>query len=1588
MAAIVNARDALLQAPGVVRLLATDLEDPLSMFSAVKSWDFRNSLEGWTISGAGNVLRADSFDVSSSGSDPQINSPALTINGGFYDKVRARVRRKGGTGWQGSLYYKTPDRQTFEELFTKQVTDATVNGNWVVLEWDMGDSVNWTTKTITQIRLDLGASVSDVFEIDWISVGRYGPVSLSDLGYTGALNATYGADWATNVNGAGTVNQAISDAASTASAAASNADAALTRLGSMSDDAVIDRTEKPEIVKEWKVVTDERAGIQARADEMGVSRVAYDAAYSALSTYLGTLAYTDYTKDNAVVRPTFNTNWATLYTQRQLLLNAIVGASAKNVFAPTRTWDFATDAEGWIGESSTATIAQGTNSIIITSTSTDPRLGSASGLALVGSQNDKWRMRLRRTAGTGWQGCIYYTTTAGPNALHGSSSSHQKTIATDPTIGGAWTIMEWDMAALTAGGTDYVLSTIGQVRFDLGASASDVFEIDWITVGKHGPAISAIDLAAAANTASWGSVSGKPLDSDIMNSELDPKFAGLDTPYLRWDFGTSAEGFTANTATLTYDGTDGTLLWTPTGSNPLLSKGIPAASKFNGKDYTKVRARVKRVSGTGPWEGNLYYGAAGPVATHGAVSTAYAKVAQPANPDDWNILEWDMTKLEAGGTDWLDNIIDMIRIDLVSSNSPASSWKVDWVAIGKFNTGVSPTEVKGIQADLATLTTNFNSTNDRNNAAITAPTIVTDGNAVDHTIRTDGSADISFEWAWAGNEGDIDGFLVYVFQQSATGAYTFGTTPAAETVFTVPANKRAFILTGAAANLYTTFGVQAYRSVDKDVNSAGVIKSTLVKPSATAENPYQPASSVAFAGNITGTLNGTAVATVVTNAADGGAAYNAITNPTTGLASKLTNGDNILKGIQTASTLYAGGFRAGTLTWNAAGQRTGGYGVGITPAGFIGYRQDGSKSVVIDVANGEFGLYAKDGSVILATGSSLQQQTRSNPNLCCRFSSWEQRYNATPGYSSSDVSLTNGTYLYLSDDGEYNGAVSLPLNIQANTMYTVSFDAYVQNGDGRVLNVDVFGGGIDTVGMSVALTQSWRHFKFTEIMPGVANAENLGRLRMFASATFSDSKKGIVVANVKVEIGPNETPWCESVITPGNVAEYVAPNSIGNTQIGGDLFSTNWNGYTDTRGAGWLMARNGVLYCHSLRARGSITGGDYSPDYPWNWVEGDRADGTKKQGFSLHDGGLLLGNPSRGGYFQATSSGEIYSPFLNVNSAGLKVKGEVSGSVIRTSVMALESARLLTPWNRLAPFIVYDTGMTFNTSQRSMSVTLMGFRGPAEGGEYVYDSKRFSSFKKDVFLEAILDGEGGMETLIFEAMYHDNGGWGEIARVRASTDYRSGFALAIRYTPADSGWDRIAFRCRTTESHTLSIIFKVMVYNFNESGNAPYSTSGVSSGDGGGSSGTTPPAENWCVDYETCRFSDGSYVRDVKVNDLVEVWNDDADNPLIELAPAQQVRFGTEQSYLMRTESGVEIIQSRSTPMSLRDGGIKTTNQMLGEDVLVNRKGDLKWERVVYLEDVGERRVVKLALGDRMYFAGTDPKATIATHNIVQQYKP
>jgi hypothetical protein len=180
--------------------------------------------------------------------------------------------------------------------------------------------------------------------------------------------------------------------------------------------------------------------------------------------------------------------------------------------------------------------------------------------------------------------------------------------------------------------------------------------------------------------------------------------------------------------------------------------------------------------------------------------------------------------------------------------------------------------------DFTKLKENYNSGNDRLDTPIVAPTVAADGTAVDHTLSKNGSANLSFEWQWTGAENDIDGFMVYVHQSTSATPYVFGTDPLKENVIAIPAQKRSAIIYGVVSDNYYSFAVQAYRIVDKDIDANGVIYSSRTGPSVANENPYRPSAMVAFSGDVTGTIDGTAATIVASNAVDAWGQFTGIGN--------------------------------------------------------------------------------------------------------------------------------------------------------------------------------------------------------------------------------------------------------------------------------------------------------------------------------------------------------------------------------------------------------------------------------------------------------------------------------------------------------------------------------------------------------------------------------------------------------------------------------------------------------------------------------------------------------------------------------------
>jgi hypothetical protein len=110
---------------------------------------------------------------------------------------------------------------------------------------------------------------------------------------------------------------------------------ALADLTDMADDSVVDPSEKIIVYKFWNEIVAEKLGMDTEADNIGVSRVAYDDDYAALDTYLnttlGVFSTVNMTEPTNIVRATWDTKWNNYYDEKIKLLNAMAHESASKI---------------------------------------------------------------------------------------------------------------------------------------------------------------------------------------------------------------------------------------------------------------------------------------------------------------------------------------------------------------------------------------------------------------------------------------------------------------------------------------------------------------------------------------------------------------------------------------------------------------------------------------------------------------------------------------------------------------------------------------------------------------------------------------------------------------------------------------------------------------------------------------------------------------------------------------------------------------------------------------------------------------------------------------------------------------------------------------------------------------------------------------------------------------------------------------------------------------------------------------------------------------------------------------------------------
>lgn len=429
------------------------LQSTASGLEIGKSWNFDSTVEGFVALGATVTWSNGSIQLTSSGTDPALRTPGISIAGGANYLVRMRIRRVSGSGWDGKLYYTTASHGE-NETYRKQISDGTATGEWRVIEWDMSDIADWMASNVLNIRFDLGTTAQDQFLIDWVSTGRVAPQPL-------VSQATLTNNYYTRTDTDSAISSATQNLVSSSGLSSALAPYATTAT----------------LTTDYYTKTQADTAI-SNATQSLVSN-------TSLANTLGSYATTATLTNNYYTKTAADSAIATS--------SQVLSASLSSGFDVTKAWNFDSNEEGFTV--SGTNISSSGGAIRINSTGNDPVLMSPT-VALVGATSYVIRMRVKRLAGTTWQGDVYYST-----ASHAYTESYKKRIA-DTTVLNEWRVLEWDMSSLTAGGSDWLNNTITSIRFDIGTTASDQFEIDWISVGRPAPVSYTAAIAQEASVRS------------------------------------------------------------------------------------------------------------------------------------------------------------------------------------------------------------------------------------------------------------------------------------------------------------------------------------------------------------------------------------------------------------------------------------------------------------------------------------------------------------------------------------------------------------------------------------------------------------------------------------------------------------------------------------------------------------------------------------------------------------------------------------------------------------------------------------------------------------------------------------------------------------------------------------------------------------------------------------------------------------------------------------------------------------------------------------------------------------------------------
>lgn len=236
--------------------------------------------------------------------------------------------------------YDNDDILDISEKRSLVVEDAQLEGAYqqIILS---AAAVGVSSTALTTARTSY-RSFRDAISPAWNDTTQDSPVTRNSLdtvvnGFADAIEVLRKSIEAAIKGLADAAQSAAATAQATADAAEAGAAQANTILANIANDDLLTPDEKPEVILKRDVIVNEQAGIEASADDYGITteKTAYTDAVTALTDYLATLTspvlWSSLAGNTTIVGTTFRTKFADVYAARQVLLNKIAAVAAVRI---------------------------------------------------------------------------------------------------------------------------------------------------------------------------------------------------------------------------------------------------------------------------------------------------------------------------------------------------------------------------------------------------------------------------------------------------------------------------------------------------------------------------------------------------------------------------------------------------------------------------------------------------------------------------------------------------------------------------------------------------------------------------------------------------------------------------------------------------------------------------------------------------------------------------------------------------------------------------------------------------------------------------------------------------------------------------------------------------------------------------------------------------------------------------------------------------------------------------------------------------------------------------------------------------------